>query len=107
MFDETYYDEFLSALTERASIRNNDMKTEDAILRALYGDYVIPELLDEEVTRSILEHGHSRADKEMARVFARRLKGIGFEDPKQSFFAGMAFHILFQDVQKQLYEGAS
>lgn len=106
MFDADYYESLLNGLHDRSSTRmNSGMEPEDAIVRTLTDDFVIPELMDEGVTRSIAEHGHSDADDEIARAWSQRYVELDDSDPKQAFFAGRAFHVLFQDVQKRLYEG--
>lgn len=107
MFDNTYYESLLDGLTERASQRANDLSTDDAIFRTLIDDHVVPELMDPDVTRSIAHHTSVSIDDEAARTFAERYCEFDDSSPQQAYYAGRAFHALFEDVKQQLTTGAS
>lgn len=106
MFTAEYYETFLNALTDRASIRNSSMETpEDAIWRTFTDDGVFKHLMNVEVCRSIEQHGFNDPRWEEMKYIRRRLTERFPERPDDCEKAGTAYSILFQDVQQRLYEG--
>lgn len=109
MFTADYYEELVNAVADRTRERlKSGMKSpSDAFCRTVTDDYLWPELIDPEVSKSIRQHGWHKGEWDQVQKIRDRLEELAPERPDDCERAALAFSILFRDVCAVLDVGAS